>query len=142
MSFATDTVCTTITLDIDSEKLGEFSLEEKADDVFVLQNGFYRFNGKWKQRGIGKLGSKEIEHLDTIEKDGKLFYKFKVLRAGQLRSSIIQDNIEGIGKFSEMTRQIDLNADKKRTWLGNITNINEQTTNYSIPICLNYFKNI
>jgi len=65
-----------------------------------------------------------------------------VLRAGQLRSSIIQNNIENIGKFSEVTREINLNADKKRIWLGSLKNINEQMNNHSIPICLNYFKNI
>jgi len=40
--------------------LGEFSLEKSADDVFCLQNGFYRFNGKLKQSGFGSLDSKEI----------------------------------------------------------------------------------
>lgn len=58
------------------DALGEFSFDGMGNDVYYLQNGFYRFNGMWKQRGLGKLGSKEIEHLETYEKDGKLFYKF------------------------------------------------------------------
>ena len=70
---------------------------------------------------MGRLGTKEIEHLDTIEKDGRLFYKFKVLRVGQLRSSIIQNTIESIGKFSVIIREINLNADRKRFWLGSLT---------------------
>lgn len=52
VSFATDSICTTRKLDIDSDQLGEFSFDNSADDVFYLQNGFYRFNGKWKQRGL------------------------------------------------------------------------------------------
>ena len=107
VSFATDSVCTTKNLKMDSEKLGEFSLEESADDVFVLQNGFYRFNAKWKQRGIGKLGTKEIEHLNTFEKNGKLYYKFKILRNSRLRSSILQNSISDIGKIKEYTREVD-----------------------------------
>ena len=59
---------------MNSTKLGDFSFDNKADDVFVLQNGFYRFNGKWKQRGLGKLNGREIEHLGTFEKDGRLYY--------------------------------------------------------------------
>ncbi|AFS82624.1 type B DNA polymerase [Candidatus Nitrosopumilus sediminis] len=138
--FATDSVCTTKELDIDSEKLGEFSLEESADDVFVLQNGFYRFNKKWKQRGIGKLGSKEIEHLETFEKNGKLYYKFKVLRNSRLRSSILQDCISNIGKIREYVREVNLNADRKRMWLEIISSINEKKMCKSISISLNYLQ--
>jgi len=57
-------------------KCGAFSLDKSCDDTYYLQNGIYRINGKWKQRGLGHLGTKKIEHMDTIEKDGKLFYKF------------------------------------------------------------------
>ncbi|MCH8915794.1 MAG: hypothetical protein IIA82_08145 [Thaumarchaeota archaeon] len=78
--------------------------------------------------------------MDTIEKDGKLFYKFKVLRAGQLRSSIIQNDIKNIGKFSQHTREINLNGDRKRTWLGTIKNINDNICNESLPISSNFFN--
>jgi hypothetical protein len=33
----------------DSAELGQFNLENSANDVFVLQNGVYRFDGTWKQ---------------------------------------------------------------------------------------------
>ena len=99
VAFATDSACITTPVDIDSKELGEFSFDNQADDVFYLQNGFYRFNGTWKQRGLGKLGSKEIEHLETFEKDGKLFYKFNVLRNSGLRSSIIQNRYKTLGKI-------------------------------------------
>lgn len=140
VSFATDSVCITKDLNVDSEKLGEFSLEESVDDVFVLQNGFYRFNGKWKQRDIGKLGSKEIEHLETYEKNGKLYYKFKVLRNSRLRSSILQDKISQIGKIRTYEREVNLNADRKRIWLNNISRINSIQLNESVPISMNYIK--
>jgi hypothetical protein len=103
-----------------------------------LKNGIYRFNGKWKQRGLGKLGTKEIEHLDTFEKDGKLFYRFKVTRSNRLRSSILSNKVSEIGKIREMTREVNLNADKKRLWLESLTGINHKM-NRSLPLSLNYF---
>jgi len=138
--FATDSICCTKKLDIGSNNLGEFSFDDSANDVFVLQNGINRFNDKWKQRGLGKLGSKEIEHLETYTKKGKLYMKFKVLRTSRLRSSILQDNISDIGKFKTFEREVNLNADKKRLWLGEIESIDSKILNESVPISMNYFK--
>ena len=134
--FATDSICTTKKLEVNSSKLGDFSFDNVADDVFVLQNGFYRFNGKWKQRGLGKLNGKEIEHLDTFEKDGRLYYSFKVLRSNRLRSSILQNNIQDIGKIKPKIREFNLNADRKRFWLGRIESMNNRIMNESMPLPL------
>jgi hypothetical protein len=139
VAFATDSICTTKKLDIDSTKLGEFSFEGSANDVFYLQNGFYRFNGKWKQRGFGKLKGKEIEHLETFEKHGRLFYKIKLLRNTRLRSSIIGNNISEVGKIKEVTREINLNADRKRFWPERIESIDSKIMNDSMPVSLNFF---
>lgn len=100
--------------------------------------GFYRKNGVWKQRGFGKLSGKDIEHLETFEKDGKLFYKIKVLRNSRLRNSIIQNRISEIGKIKEVIKQVNLNADRKRFWLGEIERIDSKTINESMPISLNF----
>lgn len=89
VSFATDPICTTKKLDINSIKLGEFSLDNVASYVFYLQNGIYRFNGKWKQRGFGKLKGKDIEHLGTSEGDGCLYYVLQTPMNMRLRSSIM-----------------------------------------------------
>jgi len=137
--FATDSICTTGKLNIDSDVLGDFSFDNVADDIFVLRNGFYRFNGKWKQRRLGKLNGKEIEHLDTFEKDSRLYYSFKVLRNNRLRTSIIQDKIKEIRKIKQITRECNPNADRKRFWLGRIENMDEETMNESMSLSLNYF---
>lgn len=139
VSFATDSICTTRKLEIDSDQLGEFSFDNSADDVFYLQNGFYRFDGKWKQRGLGKLGSKEIENIDTFERKGKLYYRFRVLRNSRLRSSILQDSINEIGKIKTFEREIDLNADRKRLWLEDLESVDSNTMNESMPVSLSYF---
>jgi len=140
VAFATDSICCTKKLDVDSDKLGEFSFEGSADDVFFLQNGFYRFDEKWKQRGFGKLSGKDIEHVDTFEKDGKLFYKIKVLRNSRLRSSIIQNQISEIGKIKEVVKQFNLNGDRKRLWLGKLESIDSKVMNESMPLSMIYFK--
>ena len=140
VSFATDSICTIKKLDIDSAELGKFSFVQSADDVFILQNGINRFNGKWKQRGLGKLGSKEIENFKNYERDGKLFAKFKINRSGRLRSSILQDSIHKIGKFKVIEREINLNADRKRFWLGSIKSIDDRIMNESVSLSLNHFK--
>ena len=137
--FATDSICSMKKLDVNSTELGDFSFDGMADDVFVLQNGFYRFNDSWKQRGLGKLGTKEIEHLDTFVKDGRLYYRFNVLRNNRLRSSIRQDKISDIGKIQPITREFNLNADRKRFWLGRIENMDDRMMNESMPLSLNYF---
>jgi len=38
-----------------------------------------------------------------------------------------------------MTREVNLNADKKRFWLGNLSAINHES-NDSMPISLNHFE--
>lgn len=138
VAFATDSICTTRKLGVNSTKLGQFSFEGESKDTFFLQNGFYRFNGKWKQRGFGNLGSKEIEHLETFEKDGRLYCKLQVLRNTRLRSSILQNNIKDVGKIRPHVKQINLNADRKRFWLDSIDSINQNSYNDSVPLSLIY----
>ena len=121
---------------MNSINLGDFSFDNEGDDVFVLQNGFYRFNDTWKQRGLGKLGTREIENLDTFEKDGRLYYRFNVLRNSRLRSSILQDKISDIGKIKPITREFNLNADRKRFWLGRIESMNDLIMNESVPLSM------
>jgi hypothetical protein len=144
VAFATDSVCVTRKVNVDSKELGGFSLEKYAKDVYFLQNGFYRFNGVWKLRGLGKLGSKEVEHIDTIEKDGRLYYKYIVNRTKQLASAIIQNKIEQIGRINEETREVNLNGDNARFWLGRLEDINDKklnkSTSLSPQIFPNYFK--
>ena len=108
VAFATDSICTTRDLNLRSSKLGDFSLDKSGDDAYYLQNGIYRFNGKWKERGLGSLNGKTIEHVDTIEKDGRLYLKLQVNRSTRLRSSILRGCIEDIGKIEPKTGLVDL----------------------------------
>jgi len=104
----------------------------------TLRNGIYRFNGTWKKRGIGTLGNRSIEHLDTIEKDGKLYQVFNLTRVNRLRTSIISNSLEDIGKFSTVRRLVNLNADKKRMWFEDLKDINDGKMIDSLPISMSY----
>jgi len=139
VSFATDSIITTKKLSVNSSDLGGWAFENSGNDVYVLQNGIYRFNGKWKKRGIGNLGNKQIEHLDTIEKDGNLYQVMKVLRVNRLRTAILSDSIGDIGKFKTVERLVNLNADTKRMWFEELVDVNDGVMIDSMPISLNYF---
>ena len=84
------------------------------------------------------IGNKQIEHLDTIEKDGKLYQVFNLLRVNRLRTAILSDSIDEIGKFKTVERLVNLNADKKRLWFQEIKNIEDKIMNDSMPISLNF----
>ena len=116
--------------------------ENSGDDVYVLQNGIYRFNKKWKKRGIGNLGNRQIEHLDTIEKDGNLYQVMKVLRVNRLRTAILSDSINEIGKFKTIQRLVNLNADRKRMWFEKLADVNDGKIIDSMPLNLNFIGKI
>ena len=88
---------------------------------------------------MGKLGKKETEYIDTIEKDGRLYYQYKVLRTKKLASAIIQNYIDDIGRIKEETREVNLNGDDKRFWLGSLSKIDNYTNN-SVPLSANHFQ--
>jgi len=131
---------TTKKLSVNSSDLGGWAFENSGNDVYVLQNGIYRFNGKWKKRGIGNLGNKQIEHLDTIEKDGNLYQVMKVLRVNRLRTAILSDSINEIGKFKTVERLVNLNANRKRMWFEELVDVNDGVMIDSMPISLNFMK--
>jgi len=134
VSFATDSIITTKKIEIDSQNLGDFKFENSGDDVFQLQNGIGRMNGKWKLRGLGKLCKKEVEHVATKEKDGRLYIEYEVKRTKQLASAIIQGKINDIGRIKVETREVNLNADQKRFWIESLKNVKDKTRNRSYPL--------
>jgi uncharacterized protein YfeS len=85
------------------------------------------------------LGTRDIEHLDTFEKDGELFIKYTENRNTTLKVAIIQNKIKDIGKIKQKIKKLDLNADRKRQWFEEITDINERKMIDSVSISLSYF---
>ena len=67
------------------------------------------------------------------------YYSCKVLRTKKLASAIIQNHISDIGRIKEETREVNLNGDDKRFWLGRLVNINDDKMNNSMPLNPEYF---
>lgn len=139
VAFATDSICFNKKIDMDSTKLGVFSFDAEANDVFYVQNGINRFNGKWKKRGLGKMNGKEIEHLDTMEKNGNLYLKYMESKNTRLKTAITENRISDIGKIKPKLKKIDISGDRKRFWPQRLSGINTDEFNDSMPISLNHF---
>lgn len=105
--------------------------------MYVLQNGIYRFNGKWKKRGIGYDNERkiEIEHLETrIRKDGQLYIGVKSTRTTHIKSGILYNRLKKVGKIEEYEKKIGLNSDKKRFWGSDLESLNGKKMCDSVPI--------
>jgi len=62
-----------------------------------------------------------------------------LLRVNRLRTAILSNSIEEIGKFKTVERLVNLNADRKRLWFNELKNIEDEIMIDSMPISLNYF---
>jgi len=62
------------------------------------------------------------------------------LRVNRLRTSILSDSIKDIGKFKIIERLVNLNADRKRMWFENLTDVNDEKMIDSMSISLSFKK--
>lgn len=128
----TDAITTTRNLNLESKKLGDFSLDIEGE-AYLLQNGFYRVGEKFRNKGFANIGNDTINHLEPFEQDGKIKYTFEMTKVGTLKANLKRGTFDNIGKFSKETRDLDLNADRGRFWLGRLTDVRKKETNYSTP---------
>jgi hypothetical protein len=138
VAFATDSLAVQKEIpNLNSKQLGEMKLDKYAKDVIFLSNGFYRFKGTWKNRGIGYDVERkvEIEHLDTkVAKDGQLYISVKTTKTTHLKSAILYNRLKHIGKIEVYEKKIHLNSDRKRFWDKDLRSLNDDSSCDSIPI--------
>ena len=138
VAFATDSIaCRKKIAGLDSKRLGEMKLDKEADDVYFLSNGFYLFDGKWKNRGIGYDTERkvEIEHLDTkVDEKGDLHITVKTTKTTHIKSGIIYNKLDKIGRIEEYEKKIGLNSDRKRYWHSELKSLKEKAFCDSSPI--------
>ncbi len=119
-----------------SDRLGEMKLDECASNVYFLSNGFYRFNGKWKQRGVGYDYEKkvEIEHVQTrIGKDGQLYIGLQTTKTVHIKTGIRYNKLDEVNKIVEYEKKINLNSDTKRVWNKDLTALDDKSWCNSMP---------
>ena len=146
VAFATDSIAVTKEIaGLDSEKLGEMKLDKHADDVVYLSKGFYRFDGKWKQRGVGYDREKKVEiaHLATrIGDDGQLYIAVETTRTTHIKSGILYNRLRSVGKIEQYEKKIGLNSDKKRFWFDDLTSLHDIKCCDSAPLNINLVADI
>ena len=62
----------------------------------------------------------------------------KVLRVNQLRTAILSNSIQNIGKFNTIQRLVNLNADRKRLWFEDLRDVNEKRVIDSMPTSMSF----
>lgn len=62
----------------------------------------------------------------------------KVLMVNRLRTAILSNSIDQIGKFKTVERLVNLNADRKRIWFEELRDVNDEKMIDSFPISLSY----
>ena len=139
VAYATDSILTRRSISnkmIIGNELGGLKLADHGKDLFTIQNGIKRLNGHWKLRGIGydKVSKVPVENTATREThDGRVVMELKRLRPIRLKSAILRCRIGDVGKFQTFTREIDLNADRKRFWPARITSVHSDLCVGSSP---------
>ena len=138
VAYATDSILTRHSLPggLFSNNLGGIKLADHGRDLFTIQNGIKRLNGHWKLRGIGydNVSKVPVENTATKETpDGRVVMELRRLRPVRLKSAILRGRIQDVGKFQTFTREIDLNADRKRFWPARITSVHSDLCVGSSP---------
>lgn len=142
VSFATDSIAVTRKLPYNSLELGALKLDKEGFDTYIISNGFYKFNGKWKQRGLGRDREKdlEIEHIQTrVDTEGRIYIQLEAKRPTNVKEAIRQDRQKEIGAFKTYMRKLDLNSDTKRLWDGQLVKANDTVRNTSTAIPVEIF---
>ena len=146
VAFATDSIaCRKKIVGLNSTRLGEMKLDNEANDVYFLSNGFYLFDGKWKNRGIGYDTERkaEIEHLDTkVGEKGELYITVKTTKTTHIKSGIIYNKLDKIGKIEEYEKKIGLNSDRKRFWDSELQSLKKKAFCDSVPVPIDLVNNI
>jgi hypothetical protein len=92
------------------------------------------------ERGVGKMNGRTFENPEIFPRDGRVYIRLDVERVTNLKSAIWQNKIAEIGKFKTVIREIDLNADRGRFWLGTMNSLSDDQFNDSVPLSLNVFS--
>ena len=69
----------------------------------------------------------------------KIWYDLSKNTSKKITNTIIQNEISDIGKIKQETREVNLNGDDKRFWLGRLVDINDNKMNNSTSLNPEFF---
>jgi len=69
----------------------------------------------------------------------KIWYDLSKNTSKKITNTIIQNEISDIGKIKQETREVNLNGDDKRFWLGHLVDINDNKSNNSTSLNPEFF---
>jgi len=69
----------------------------------------------------------------------KIWYDLSKNTSKKITNTIIQNEISDIGKIKQETREVNLNGDDKRFWLGRLVDINDKKLNNSTSLNPEFF---
>ena len=69
----------------------------------------------------------------------KIWYDLSKNTSKKITNTIIQNEISDIGKIKQETREVNLNGDDKRFWLGHLVDINDRKMNNSTSLNPEFF---
>jgi len=113
----TDAVTTTILLPARylGDKLGQFVLKHQDKGIMIL-SGMYQMGSKAAYRGFRMpKGFSWYDKLKSMGNRSKTALSFR--EAKSWITAVIQNKPEEINRFSDVSKELDLNADNKRLWL-------------------------
>ena len=69
----------------------------------------------------------------------KIWYDLSKNTSKKITNTIIQNEISDIGRIKKETREVNLNGDDKRFWLGRLVDINDNKSNNSTSLNPEFF---
>ena len=98
----------------------------------------------------GKFRTKRINALEALYYRGKKTHRYRVVcpecgglslaLVRSLKECIIQNRIQDIGKIKPIKKMVNLNADRKRLWLGTLKSVDDGQHNDSLSLSLSHFS--
>lgn len=148
--FATDGIFSRKKLNVKiGKKLGEFDYEFHPKFI-LLMAGVYSFNTQkdsemnTRSRGFslkvfdseGNEQKFNLENYKLIRKDDKFYYQIKNMRPVALTTAVIQNKYtyKDVGKMEFITKEIDINGDKKRMWFKDLNSIYDFSESEAVKI--------
>lgn len=117
------------------EGLGAWERKNENENLVILRNGVYQFEGK----EITARGFKGVTSLFDLFDSKKSYINLRYTRPQHLKECLVQDRFEDIGSFKDVDYDLSLN-DHKRMWDSKIQSFEDllykQSESSAVPLSI------